>query len=67
MVHRAAEESRWLKREVVFAFARAEADYSRAYQEDYRVGGGGTVGLLADLTDRWKLDGLWNVLALPIG
>ena len=51
----AAKESHWLKREVIFAFAEAEANYSHAYQEDHRVGGGGTVGLLTDLTDRWKL------------
>jgi hypothetical protein len=51
----AAVESHWLKREVFFAFAEAEADYSHAYEEDHRVGGGGTAGLLADLTDRWKL------------
>jgi hypothetical protein len=63
----AAVESRWLKREVVFAFAEAEADYSRAYQEDYRVGGGGTVGLLADLTDRWKLMASGTYLRYPLG
>ncbi len=63
----AAVESRWLKREVVFVFAEAEADYSRAYQEDYRVGGGGTVGLLADLTDRWKLMASGTYLRYPLG
>ena len=63
----AAVESRWLKREVVFAFAEAEADYSRAYQEDYRVGGGGTVGLLADLTDRWKLMASGTYLRYALG
>jgi uncharacterized protein DUF4105 len=51
----AAVESHWLKREVLFAFAEAEANYSHAYAEDHRVGGGGSVGLLTDLTDRWKL------------
>ena len=51
----AAVESSLLKREVYFAFAEAEANYSRAYEERHRVGGGGTVGLLTDLTDRWKL------------
>ena len=50
-----AIESRLLKREVLFAFAEAEANYSRAYQERHRIGGGGTVGMLADVTDRWKL------------
>jgi opacity protein-like surface antigen len=51
----AAAETQLFKREVYFAFAEAEANYSRAYEERHRVGGGGTVGLLADVTDRWKL------------
>jgi hypothetical protein len=63
----AAKESHWLKREVVFAFAEAEANYSRAYEEDHRVGGGGTVGLLADLTDRWKLMASGTYLRYALG
>lgn len=51
----AAFESQLLKREVYFAFAEAEANYSRAYDERHRVGGGGTIGMLSDVTDRWKL------------
>lgn len=51
----AAAETQLFKREVYFAFAEAEANYSRAYEERHRVGGGGTVGMLADATDRWKL------------
>lgn len=63
----AAVESHWLKREVVFAFAEAEANYSRAYEEDHRIGGGGTVGLLADLTDRWKLMASGTYLRYALG
>lgn len=63
----AAVESRWLKREVVFAFAEAEANYSRAYEENHRVGGGGTVGLLADLSDRWKLMASGTYLRYALG
>jgi hypothetical protein len=51
----AAAETQWWKREVYFAFAEAEANYSAAYEERHRVGGGGTVGMLADVTDRWKV------------
>jgi hypothetical protein len=51
----AAMESHVLNREVYFAFAEAEANYSKAYEERHRVGGGATVGMLADVTDRWKL------------
>ena len=63
----AAVESHWLKREVVFAFAEAEANYSRAYEEDHRVGGGGTVGLLSDLTERWKLMASGTYLRYALG
>lgn len=62
-----AVESHWLKREVLFAFAEAEANYSRAYEENHRVGGGGTVGMLADLTDRWKLMASGTYLRYALG
>ena len=52
---------------IFFAFAEAEADYSHAYAEDYRVGGGGSVGLLSDLTDRWKLIASGTYLRFPLG
>jgi hypothetical protein len=51
----AAVETQWLKREVYFAFAETEANYSKAYEERHRIGGGGTVGMLTDLTDRWRM------------
>jgi hypothetical protein len=51
----AAAESRVVNREVWFAFADVEANYSKAYEERHRIGGGGTAGMLADLTERWKL------------
>lgn len=63
----AAVESHWLKREVYFAFAETEANYSKAYEERHRIGGGGTVGLLADLTDRWKLMASGTYLRYPLG
>jgi hypothetical protein len=63
----AAVESHWLKREVVFAFAETEANYSKAYEERHRIGGGGTVGLLTDLTDRWKLMASGTYLRYPLG
>jgi hypothetical protein len=63
----AAVESRLLNREVYFAFAEAEANYSRAYEERHRIGGGGTVGMLADLTDRWKLMASGTYLKYALG
>jgi hypothetical protein len=63
----AAVESHWLKREVYFAFAEAEANYSHAYQEDHRIGGGSTLGMLTDLTDRWKLMTTGSYLRYALG
>ena len=63
----AAVESRWLGHQVFFAFAEAEANYSRAYDERHRIGGGGSVGMLADLTVRWKLLASGTYLRYPLG
>ena len=63
----AAVESHWLRREVFFAFADAEGDYSNAYEDHYRVGGGGTVGLYGDLTDRWRLMASGSYLRFALG
>lgn len=62
-----AKEFRLLKREILFAFVEAEADFSKAYDELYRVGGGGTVGMLADLTERWKVMATGTYLKFPLG
>ncbi len=62
-----AAESHWLKREVFFAFMEGEANYSKAYEERHRVGGGGTAGLLADLSDRWKLMASGTYLRYVLG
>ncbi|HXT65456.1 MAG TPA: hypothetical protein VN657_01610, partial [Nitrospiraceae bacterium] len=63
----AAVESRWLGHQVFFAFAEVEANYSRAYDERHRIGGGGSVGMLADLTERWKLLASGTYLRYPLG
>ena len=63
----AAMESHVLNREVYFAFAEAEANYSKAYEERHRVGGGATVGMLTDMTDRWKLMLSWSYRRYPFG
>lgn len=63
----AAVESHWLKREVYFAFAEGEANYSRAYEERHRIGGGGTAGLLADLAERWKVMATGTYLKYALG
>ena len=60
-------ETQLFKREVYFAFAEAEGNYSAAYEERHRVGGGGTVGMLADVTDRWKVMVSGSYLRFALG
>ena len=62
-----AKELRLLKREVLFAFAETEASVSKAYDEMHRIGGGGTVGILADMTERWKIMATGSYLKFPLG
>ena len=62
-----AAESHVLGRQVWYAMAEVEADASKAYEESHRVGGGGTVGLLADITDRWKLLATGSYLRYALG
>jgi hypothetical protein len=63
----AALETRWLSREVYFAFAEVDVNYSHAFEENHRVGGGGTVGILANLTERWRLLISATYLRYPLG
>ncbi|MEO6164406.1 MAG: hypothetical protein ABIP88_09725, partial [Candidatus Binatia bacterium] len=50
-----AVESSWLQREVYYGFTEIAAEYSRAFARDYRIGGGLSVGMLVDVTERWKV------------
>jgi hypothetical protein len=51
----AAAETHLLRREVYFAFAEVEANYSHAYEERHRIGGGASAGMYADLAERWRV------------
>lgn len=63
----AAVETRVLRREVYFAFAELDANYSHAFEQNHRVGAGGSVGMLADLTERWKALLSTTYLRFPLG
>jgi hypothetical protein len=63
----AAVESHLVGREVFFAFAEVEAAYGQAYEEHHRAGAGGTVGLTATVTDRWKMLLSTTYLKFPLG
>lgn len=62
-----AIESQLWRRVVAFAFAEVDANWSHAYQENHRIGGGGTAGLLATLTERWKVLATTTYLKYPLG
>lgn len=51
------------QREVLFLFGEFDANVSRAYEENHRVGGGVSAGILATITDRWK----WRISAGYLG
>ena len=62
-----AVEGQLLRREVLFGFVEMEVEYGHAFEETHRGGGGGTVGFLAELTDRWKLLAQVSYLRYPFG
>lgn len=63
----ASAETHLFRREVFFAFAEVEGNYSRAYEERHRVGGGASAGLYADLTERWRLLASASYLRYALG
>jgi len=62
-----AAETHWLRHEIYFTFAELDANYSHAFDENHRIGGGGTVGALVDLTERWRVLLSTTYLRYPLG
>jgi len=60
-------ETHLLRREYFFGFGELETTYSHAFEEKHRAGGGGTLGMMADLTDRWRLLASATYLRFPLG
>jgi hypothetical protein len=60
-------ETHFLKREYFFGFGELEITYSHAFEEKHRAGGGGTLGVVADLTDRWRLLASAGYLRFALG
>ncbi|HZS11082.1 MAG TPA: DUF4105 domain-containing protein [Nitrospirales bacterium] len=56
-----------LRHAVGFAFAEVESNVGAGLSHYHRIGAGGTVGALADLTDRWKVLASMTYLRFPIG
>lgn len=63
----AATDTHLLRREVWFAFAEVEGNYSRAYEDRHRVGGGASAGFYADFTERWRMLASGTYLRYALG
>jgi len=62
-----AVETHFLQREVFFLFGEFDANISGAYEKNYRVGGGMSGGLMANVTDNWKWLISGGYLGYPLG
>ena len=62
-----AVETHFLQREVFFLFGEADANVSSAYDENHRVGGGISGGVVANVTDNWKWLISSGYLGYPLG
>jgi len=63
----AALEADVIVHHVVYAFAEADASAGNAFDPGYRIGGGGTIGLLTDLAPWWKMQLSATYLSFPLG
>jgi len=50
-----------------YSLLNVEFDLSKRLDRQFRVGGGGAVGILMDLTDRWKLQATGDYITFPLG
>ncbi len=62
-----ATERSWLNREVYFGLAEFATEVGRVFHGNHRVGGGLTVGAMADITDRWKFAISGSYMNFPLG
>ena len=60
-------ETHFLQREVFFLFGEFDANVSGAYEKNYRVGGGVSGGVMANVTDNWKWLISGGYLGYPLG
>ena len=62
-----AAESSWLNREVYFGFADFASEVGSVFSSNHRLGGGLTLGAMADITERWKFAVSASYLNFPVG
>ncbi len=47
-------QTSWIRREVYFLFTEVDVEASRGFTPKYRIGTGGTAGILVQFSSRWK-------------
>jgi hypothetical protein len=62
-----ALETRIVQREVFFLFGEFDANVSSAYDENHRVGGGVSGGVMATITNNWKWLISAGYMGYPLG
>jgi hypothetical protein len=62
-----AVETQVFQREVFFLFGELDANVSGAYEENHRVGGGVSGGVMATITNSWKWLVSAGYIAYPLG
>jgi hypothetical protein len=60
-------ESHGMHQIAFFVIPELDANYSEAYDGDYRIGGGSTAGLITHLTEKWKIMASGSYLGYPLG
>ncbi|MFQ5542862.1 MAG: DUF4105 domain-containing protein [Nitrospiria bacterium] len=52
---------------VFYTLLDFEVEAARQLEDNFRAGGGGTLGFLVDVTDDWRLQVIGNYLTFPLG
>ncbi|MBI3995313.1 MAG: DUF4105 domain-containing protein, partial [Nitrospirae bacterium] len=52
---------------LLYVLAEFELELSRRLARDYRMGGGGTIGTLLDITDHWRIQAAGDYISFPLG
>jgi hypothetical protein len=60
-------QSRIIRRELWYLFADIDSNYGSVFEKNYRIGAGGTIGLIAGISKRWRLHLLATSIWYPLG
>ncbi|MBI3812523.1 MAG: DUF4105 domain-containing protein [Nitrospirae bacterium] len=52
---------------LLYSLIDLELELSRRLDQNYRLGGGGTIGALLDITDHWRIQTTGDYISFPLG